>query len=340
MRNRSLKLRRYAAARLPRTRRSEAMVPRRAYSTDLGTMWISKIEDALDRQPLVAAKGKVNLLFTSPPFPLVFKKKYGNKSGEEYLDWLRGLAPRLTDLLAPDGSIVIEIGNAWESGSPTMSTLPLRALLAFQEAGDLNLCQHVVCHNPARLPSPAQWVTVERIRLKDSFTHVWWLSKTSRPRANNREVQTPYSDDMKKLLKTKKFNAGPRPSGHVVSQTGFLKNNRGAISASVVDIDDPSKLPTSLLKISNTAWDTRYVDYCRERRIEPHPARMRAELALFFIRFLTKKHDLVVDPFGGSNTTGAAAEALQRRWITIEAEAAYAEGSLGRFPGARRGGRK
>ena len=71
----------------------------------------------------------------------------------------------------------MEIGNAWESGRPTMSTLSLRALLAFLEAGGLHLCQQFISHNPARIPSPAQWVTVERIRVKDSFTNVWWMSK-------------------------------------------------------------------------------------------------------------------------------------------------------------------
>ena len=75
-------------------------------------------------------------------------------------------------VVGPDGSIVVEIGNAWEKGSPVMSTLPLEALLALKTAAKLHLCQHVICYNPARLPTPAAWVTVKRIRLKDSYTHV------------------------------------------------------------------------------------------------------------------------------------------------------------------------
>lgn len=216
-----------------------------------------------------------------------------------------------------------------------MSTLPLRALLEFQEAAKLRLCQHVICHNPARLPSPAQWVTVERIRLKDSFTHVWWLSPSGRPKADNRRVLTPYGDDMKKLLVTKSYNPGRRPSGHVVSETGFLKNNGGAISASVLEVEDPTRMPESLLKISNTAWDTKYVTYCRAKGLEPHPARMRMDLATFFIEFLTEPGDLVLDPFGGSNTTGAAAEVLDRRWVSVEANPVYVEGSRGRFVGSK-----
>jgi DNA methylase len=116
-------------------------------------MFNGRIEDVLDSPEIEKVKGKVNLILTSPPFPLVRKKRYGNETGEVYLSWLESLAGRLADLLTDDGSIVIEIGNAWEQGSPVMSTLPIEALLAFKKAAKLHLCQHAICHNPARLPS-------------------------------------------------------------------------------------------------------------------------------------------------------------------------------------------
>ena len=131
-------------------------------------MFHGRIEDALENEAFQRLKGEVNLIVTSPPFPLVRKKRYGNATGEAYLEWLEALASPLSDLLTDDGSIVIEIGNAWEPGVPIMSTLPLEALIAFKRAANLNLCQHVICHNPARLPSPAAWVTVKRSRLRDS----------------------------------------------------------------------------------------------------------------------------------------------------------------------------
>ncbi|UGY18402.1 DNA methyltransferase [Bradyrhizobium septentrionale] len=135
------------------------------YRTSHGRMLVGRIEDALAGAALDSVRGKVNLIFTSPPFPLVYKKKYGNETGDTYLKWLKGLAPQLSEMLADDGSIVIEIGNSWEPGVPVMSTLGLEALLAFKRAANLHLCQHVICHNPARLPSPAQWVNVTRERL-------------------------------------------------------------------------------------------------------------------------------------------------------------------------------
>jgi DNA modification methylase len=304
-----------------------------AYHTTSGRMLIGKIEDALDAPAVKSLRGKVDLILTSPPFPLVAKKSYGNATGQEYLKWLEGLAPRLSDLLADDGSIVLEIGNAWEQGVPVMSTLPLEALLAFKKAAKLHLCQHVICHNPARLPSPAAWVTTKRIRLKDSFTHVWWMSKSEYPNADNSRVLVPYSKSMKALLKSQSYNAGKRPSGHKVSAGGFLTDHGGAIAANVVDFASLQGIPESLLKYTGTSWDAGYRDYCKKHGFDAHPARMQTELAAFFIKFLTEKSGLVFDPFGGSNTTGAVAQDLKRKWLVVEANADYAYGSQGRFVG-------
>ena len=58
---------------------------------------------------------------------------------------------------------------------------------------------------------------------------------------------------------------------------------------------------------------------------------MPIEVPEFFINFLTEPRDLVLDPFAGSNTTGAAAERLRRRWVSIEPNDGYVEGSKGRF---------
>ena len=211
-----------------------------------------------------------------------------------------------------------------------MSTLPLEALLAFKRSAKLNLCQHVICHNPARLPSPAAWVNIKRSRLKDSFTHVWWLSKSPEPKADNRRVLNPYSKDMLKLLKSQKYNAGTRPSGHVISESGFLKNHGGAISPNVLDLNE-GEGPESLLRFSGTMWDAKYREFCKQKGIPAHPARMQPSLSAFFIQFLTEQGDLVFDPFAGSNTTGSVAESLDRKWIGVEASMDYVEGSRGRF---------
>lgn len=263
--------------------------------------------------------GKVHLIFTSPPFSLNRQKQYGNYQGDRYIEWLAAFAPIFRKLLKPNGSIVIELGNAWEPGQPVMSTVPLRALLAFLKAGGFYLCQQFICHNPARLPSPAQWVNVERSRVKDSYTHVWWMAPKPRPQADNRRVLKPYSESMKSLIKKGRYNHGPRPSEHQIGTKSFLIEHAGAI-------------PPNVFTFTNTNSSEGYQKYCREHALATHPARMPAELAEFFINFLTRPKNLVLDPFAGSNTTGCVAERLKRRWVAIEPIEDYVNGSKGRFP--------
>jgi DNA modification methylase len=306
-----------------RPKQPDAIRP--SFSTDLGVSLHGTLEQLLATREAERYARKVQLIFTSPPFPLNRKKRYGNLQGEEYLEWLAGFAPALRELLRPAGSIVLELGNAWEPGLPVMSTLALRALLRFQEAGRLHLCQQFVCYNPARLPSPVEWVNVKRIRVKDSFTHLWWMSGTAFPNASNRRILKPYSEAMHKLLAKQAYNSGKRPSQHDIGRTSFLRNNRGAI-------------PSNVLTVANTRTNDAYQQYCREHHLRPHPARMPQEVAEFFVRFLTRKGDLVLDPFAGSNTTGAAAEQLGRRWLSVELNRDYIETSKGRFPSVSAGG--
>lgn len=289
-----------------------------AFKTKFGTSYNGKIEDFILSRKSKKYIGKVNLIFTSPPFPLNRKKKYGNLQGNEYLEWIARICKDLSKYLAEDGSMVIEVGNSWVQGVPVMSTLAIEALLKILKEANLHLCQQFIWYNTAKLPSPAQWVNVDRVRVKDSFTHIWWMSKSPTPKADNRKVLLEYSDSMKKLIKSKKYNSGKRPSEHSIGKESFLKDNDGAI-------------PSNVLVSSNTESTNKYLSYCKANKLELHPARMPIDIPVFFIKLLTSEGDIVLDPFGGSNTTGEAAEGLKRRWISVELNEDYIRGSQGRF---------
>lgn len=283
-------------------------------------------------------KGKVNLIVTSPPFPLNNKKKYGNETGNDYLKWFTNLAPIFSNILAKDGSLVIEIGNSWEPDRPVQSLLHLECLLSLvnHPKSGFRLIQEFICYNPSKLPSPAQWVTVNRYRTVDSYTHVWWIAKSDFPKADNSNVLRPYSKSMAKLLKTQSYNAGVRPSEHNISKTGFLKDNGGSIAHNFfemepVDNQRDVRLPHSVLSFSNTNSNDYFLKECRRKEITPHPARMSGGLVNFFIEFLTTPGDIVLDPFAGSNTTGYCAEKLKRKWISFELNKDYIKQSLIRF---------
>lgn len=322
-------------AKLPRhnQRTRKATVSAVHHSTKLGRYFVGDAASLLGNGELAKLRGRVQLILTSPPFPLNHKKKYGNKSGDDYVAWLASFAPLFSQLLTEDGSIVIEIGNGWAPKRPVQSLLTLEALLAFakHKDADLRLCQEFVCYNPSRMPSPAQWVTVQRCRVTDSFTHVWWMAKTDFPKADNRRVLRPYSASMEKLLKTRQFNRGARPSGFKVRNQAFINNNGGAIAHNLFELEDiepnrEARLPNAF-SFANTASADHFSRTCREQGVIPHPARMPSGLANFFVQFLTDPGDIVLDPFAGSNTTGYVAEINQRQWVSIEMNGDYAKQS-------------
>jgi len=303
---------------------------RSVYKTKLGTAFWGDSIDWLRGSISRRRRRKAQLVFTSPPFLLNAQKSYGNHLGQTYIDWVAQFGPLLRDAVTEDGSIVVELGNAWEPGRPVMSTGPLQALLELLRAGDLNLCQEFIWYNPARLPSPAQWTNLERSRIKDAFTRIWWMSPSDRPKADNTRVLREYSASMKRLIESGKYNAGKRPNEARVGRESFKTNNSGSIPPSVLGGDDVPALGT-LLKTANTTSNSQYLLFCRDKDIQPHPARMPESVAEFFIRFLTDEGDLVLDPFAGSNTTGAEAEKLNRQWLSCDMDWSYLVSSLGRF---------
>ena len=272
--------------------------------------------DSLDYMKTVSDK-QVNLIMTSPPFGLVRKKAYGNVDAHGYLEWFRPFAEHFQRILKDDGSLVIDIGGAWTAGQPTRSLYHYELMIMLCREYDFHLAQEFFWWNPSKLPTPAEWVNIRRIRVKDAVNCVWWLSKTPWPKASNRRILVPYSDSMKELLKNG-YKAKLRPSGHDISEK-FSRDNGAAI-------------PSNLIAIANTESNSSYLVKCREAGIKPHPARFPVDLPEFFIRMLSDRGDFVLDPFGGSCVTGEAAEKLERRWTCVELVEEYIEGGKFRFP--------
>ena len=112
--------------------------------------------------------------------------------------------------------------------NPHVKVLALKALLGFPGAGGILFVPGVyLLPNPARLPGAAQWVNVERIRVKDLFTRLWWMSTNAVRRQIIGESLKEYSEGMKNLLASGKYNPGKRPSEHNIGgRRHFLKQRR------------------------------------------------------------------------------------------------------------------
>jgi site-specific DNA-methyltransferase (cytosine-N4-specific) len=264
----------------------------------------------------VARNSSVNLIMTSPPFGLVYKKTYGNEDATQYCEWFRPFAEGFRRVLKDDGSLIIDIGGSWMPGQPTRSLYHFKLLVMLVEEFGFHLCQEHYWWNPSKLPAPAEWVNVRRMRVKDAVNCIWWLAKTPFPKANNRHVLQPYSRRMHDLLKNGSV-AKLRPSGHGIT-VKFQKDNGGSV-------------PPNLLAVANTESASRYQEYCRDNNIPIHPARFPAQIPEYFIRMLTDPGEMVLDPFAGSCVTGAVAEATRRKWICCELSERYLQGAISRF---------
>jgi DNA modification methylase len=285
------------------------------YTTEFGAAYVGDSLELLDH----IESESIDLVVTSPPFALQREKSYGNVDQTKYVDWLFAFCEKVYRILAPRGSFVLDLGGAYQKGRPVRSLYNYRILIRLCDELDFRLAEEFFWHNPAKLPSPIEWVNKRKLRAKDSVNTIWWLSKNDNPKADITRVLVPYSERMKKLQRDPDnyYKAKLRPSGHDIGKA-FASDNGGAI-------------PSNLLQIPNTESNSRYIQLCKAAKIAPHPARFPQKLPSFFIEFLTDPGDVVLDIFAGSNTTGFAAEELKRKWIAFEKDRSYLAASALRF---------
>jgi DNA modification methylase len=285
------------------------------YRTQFGQAFVGDALELLRTMP----DSTVDLVLTSPPFALRRKKSYGNVEESEYVEWLKPFGGEIFRVLKDSGSFVLDLGGSYRPGVPSRSLYNFRVLLSLCDNVGFHLAQDFYWFNPARLPSPIEWVNKRKIRAKDSVNTIWWLSKSEWPKSDVRNVLQPYSERMKKLISNPEgfYKPKKRPSGHDISAS-FGKDNGGAI-------------PSNMISAPNTDSNSAYLRFCKEFELETHPARFPEDIPRFFIRMLTDPNDLVLDVFAGSNTTGTVAESLERKWLAFESKHEYLITSAFRF---------
>jgi site-specific DNA-methyltransferase (cytosine-N4-specific) len=286
------------------------------YETEYGTvLWGSA-----ERAAAIIEPGSIDLLWTSPPYPLLKPKEYGNLQSADWLKWMTDLCCLWQPLLAESGSMVLNVGSVPLRGRPIQDPYVERLVLKLIDELDYRLVDRHFWHNPCKLPTPVKWVAVEKKRVKNSIEHLLWFSKTDNYKANNDNVRVPESPATtrwrEKSLKTGQ-GLGKRPGGSVAGK-GFL-------------VSDGTAIPSVLHTLPHEGPHSAYRRSCKAANIKPHPATAPAALINFFIRLTTDSGDLVYDPMAGSLTTGAVAETLQRRWLCSELSKEYIAGGLLRF---------
>lgn len=271
--------------------------------------------------------GEVNLILTSPPYPLHRQKGYGGEAHGTWLDEMRRRAEGWRRVLADDGSLVLNLGQEWRTGAPVVEPLAERLLLALIDDLGLNLCQRLYWENPSKMPAPAEWVTVRHERLNPSVEPLFWLSPTAHPNADNRRILRQYSDSMRARIRQGGDRAATRPSGHTRANGAFSQDNGGSIAHAMLD----DQMLTELVRLANTNSNDQYLQRCKAAGLKVHPARMPAGLSDVMVLFLTEPDQLVYDPLGGSLTVADAAERHGRRWVADDYSLTYLAGASLRF---------
>lgn len=251
----------------------------------------------------------ITLCFSSPPYLLRNARAYGAGAESEaaYVEFIvRTLEPIVKNLVR-GGSIVLNLTqDAFVPGRPSRSLYLERLILALADDLGLELMDRLVWVNRAKAPGPTQWACKKRVQLGVSYEPVIWLtSDAMHVRSDNRRVLVPHTEAHQKLidaggeLRTTSYGDG----AHRLKAGSFSAQTEGAIAKN------------TLIR-GNLCPDTLFCHkVASELGLPRHGATSPTWLASFFIEFLTKPGELVVDHFSGYFKTAIAAERLGRRWI-------------------------
>ena len=136
-------------------------------------------------------------------------------------------------------------------------------------------------------------------RSHESILH---LRKSKKFVFNVDDVRVPYNEH------TLKYPTHPQAES---SQYGNGKKYEWTPHPKGAKPKDVLEIPV----LSNNSWE----------RIKKHPTQKPVELVKNCLLASSNPGDLVIDPFGGSGTTYAVAEAYQRRWLGCELDEGYCE---------------
>ena len=278
-----------------------------AISENGAFLW-ANAEDAVG----MIEKGSVQCICSSPPYPLLHPKAYGNVAPALYVDWLTRLFEKWLPLLTTDGSFLVNIGHVFKEGVAAQQLHVERLLIKLEDDLGIHLLQHLYWHSPTKMP-PLQWVGIKRLRVTPSVEPLLWLSPNPNAYGNNRNVLREYTPGGLRSIAKPRLKA--RPSGFSFGTGSF--------------VDKGGSIPPSLIVATPCgAEEVRYRKAVRAAGLEPHPAILPAAVARFGIQLATDPGDVVYDPMCGSGTVAVEAMKLGRKAIASDRSYAYLESAM------------
>lgn len=288
-----------------------------AFSTKFG---IAIFGDA--RRVFEKSTEPIHLILSSPPYPLIKERAYGNVNEKEFVDWLCYTLEPVIKNLVDGGSIVLNISNDIHlKGLPAKSLYKERLVLALNDRFGLFKMDEIPWINTSKMPTNP-YATKDKIVMRPAWEPILWMCNNPKAvRSDATRILKPHTK--KHLAYVRKGGAKKRyengDGAYVIKEGAFANETSGA-------------LPQNVFMRGHRCKETNaYHLTCKELGLPRHAATFPADLPRHFIQFLTEKGELVADPFGGSLTSVSVAEALQRRWISTDITWEYLRGGGERF---------
>lgn len=241
----------------------------------------------------------VDCVFADPPYPGI-KRSYGYWTEAEWFDLIKPVVRECRRVLKPKGSAVFIL-------QPNSEYLGKMRLWLFDFIGwagrEWNLVQDVWWWNFCSLPDGQ---SISAGLLRGSIKACVWLGPEDCHR-DQEEVLWAESD----------YNVAERLRGRCFRQVSPSGSSVNRFKASSKALSRGGVIPFNLLPFPNHANGS-----CGAGSVG-HGAGTPEPLCDWWIRYLTRPGDVVLDPFMGVGTTGLAALRLQRRFVGIEAISEY-----------------
>ena len=234
-----------------------------------------------------------DLIVTSPPYADARKKHYDSIHPDKFSDWFLSFSEPFWDVLKPEGSLIINIKDKVVDGK--RHRFVWHTIEKLSQEG-WHCIDDYIWHKTN--PMPGYWPT----RLRDGWEYCFHLAKTPRPYMNQDAVSIPTGEWAKSRLK--KLGEGDKTRNNSANKSGFGRDISRWVGKEKV-------LPPNLLSLPLVGKN------------KGHPAVFPKDLPGFFIKLFSPENGLVIDPFGGSGTTGIAAMDLGRHCVLIDTNPEY-----------------
>lgn len=239
----------------------------------------------------------IDMVVTSPPYDDL--RDYEGKVTWNF-DVFKDIANELYRIVKEGGVIVWVVGDKTSDGNKSLTSY--KHALYFQEIG-FNIYDVIIYEKTGSGPPHPN-------RYFNSFEYMFVISK-GKPKTIN-------------LLKDKPN----KWAGHSTYGEVTRREKDGTLTNKGKKVVNEFGIRTNIWKYANgKGYST------KDEIAYDHPAIFPEKLVEDHIISWSNPGDIVLDPFGGSGTTGKIAKKLQREWILIEAVEEYCEIAKKRIEG-------